>query len=377
MVSTALLSFAVASLGLCWGTLSCWVLASRYLHDRGVIRGASDGEGLKAGRLQVGDLSARRLRRVALGSDSRASEIAARAVMQADERALLRRAAAVRASARLRALTIVVRSGSPRAVELVRAAVKDEDPALISGAVRLASDLPARDAAVLLLDVLVEGRHPRSRTATELEPISAHVRTELLELAEHPEAQLRFWAVTLLGRDADDAAIAPMMALRATDLDPSVRAAAAEALGHGDVDVATPILRRLLEDHVFYVRSHAARAIGQARLAELNDNLLPLLADTNWWVRAAAKEALIALGPEGFGAAVAALEHEDRFARDGALEIIVGSDYLRELLASAERGDPDAKALAATIAERRARSATGNPVAEALSPCDAAPSVAA
>ena len=53
--------------------------------------------------------------------------------------------------------------------------------------------------------------------------------------------------------------------------------------------------------------------------------LLPLLADHSWWVRAAAKESLAALGENGLMVALAALSHPDQFARDGALEIVAAS----------------------------------------------------
>jgi hypothetical protein len=362
--SNEILFFAAASLGLCWFALSSWLLGSRYIYDRAVLLRARDVERLEAGSLQVRDLSPRRLRRIAVGPFSPASTIAACALVRGEESALLRRAAGGRKSSRLRALTIIVRAGSPRALGLLRAAVGDEDTSIVAGAVRLTSELTTRDADNLLLDVLLEGSHPRSRTATELEPRSARMRSELLALAEHPEAALRFWAVTLLGREPSGASIASAVTLRASDIDPSVRAAAAEALGKVDSEVSKPTLGRLLEDNVFYVRAHAARGIGEAKIDELTGDVAALLADTNWWVRAAAKESLLALGANGFRAAVVALEHEDRFARDGALEIIVGSVHLQDLLAAAKLGDPEANALAATIARRRAGSAEAHRLTE-------------
>ncbi len=367
MFPTLLLLVTAVSLGLCWITLSAWVLGSRYAHDRALLRRAGDVEGLESGKLQAGDLSRRRLRRVALGRRSPASVIAARALVQEEHSALLRcSGAGVRKTSRLRALTIIVRSDSPQAISLLRAALAEEDMSIVASAVRLTSELPTRAADILLLDVLVEGRHPRSRTATELEPRSARTRGELLELASHPEASLRFWAVTLLGREPEEKSVATALVLRASDLDPSVRAAAAEALGKVEPEVSKPVLCRLLEDGVFYVRSHAARGIGEARIDQLAGDVVPLLADTNWWVRAAAKESLLALGAEGFRAAAVALDHVDGFARDGALEIVVGSVHLHELLAAAEFGDPDAKALAATIAQRRSRLPEADRIAQTV-----------
>jgi hypothetical protein len=365
VVPVEILFFAAASLALCWATLSSWVLGSRYVYDRTLLRRANQVEALEAGSLAVGDLSARRLRPIAVGPCSPASVIAARELVRGGQAALLRRAATgFRKSARLRALTIVVRSDSPLALGLLRAASEDDDMSIVAGAVRLTSELTSPGADTLLLDVLVEGRHPRSRTATELEPRAARIRGELLKLAEHPEAGLRFWAVTLLGREPAEASMVSAVALRASDLDPSVRAAAAEALGKVDPEVSRSILRRLLGDSVFYVRAHAARGIGAAGIDDLSVDVLPLLADSNWWVRAAAKESLLALGPAGFRGAVVTLEHEDRFARDGALEIIVGSVHLQALLAAAERGDAEAIALVATIAERRVGSTEAAPAGE-------------
>ena len=177
MFSTTFLFYAAVSLGLLWFALSAWVLGNRYLYDRASKRRAADVERLEDGTVQAVDLSKRRLRRVALGTRSPASAIAARALVNEDHSAVLRcTAAGVRKGARLRALTIMVRSDSPRAVGLLRTAVADEDMSIVASAVRLTSELSSRSADILLLDVLVEGSHPRSRTATELEPRSGRIR---------------------------------------------------------------------------------------------------------------------------------------------------------------------------------------------------------
>ena len=53
-----------------------------------------------------------------------------------------------------------------------------------------------------------------------------------------------------------------------------------------------------------------------------------LLADTSWWVRAAAKETLFLLGSSGLEAATEMLQDADGFARDGAREVV--SAFRRE-----------------------------------------------
>ncbi|HXH96979.1 MAG TPA: HEAT repeat domain-containing protein, partial [Gaiellaceae bacterium] len=83
-----------------------------------------------------------------------------------------------------------------------------------------------------------------------------------------------------------------------------------------------PVLRALLRDEVFFVRAHAARAVGELGSQALAAEVARLLGDENWWTRAAAKESLLALGPVGLEAARAMADDEDRFARDGAAEIV-------------------------------------------------------
>ena len=85
-------------------------------------------------------------------------------------------------------------------------------------------------------------------------------------------------------------------------------------------------------DPVWYVRAHAARAIGRLGCADRVDEVAKLLADREWWVRAAAKEALEELGPVVWREIVPYLEHSDEFARNGAAEILQNNGVLDSLL---------------------------------------------
>ena len=62
--------------------------------------------------------------------------------------------------------------------------------------------------------------------------------------------------------------------------------------------------------------------IGAGDRADLADRLLPLLADERWWVRTAAKESLADIGGEVVPIVRRALAHDDRFARNGAAEVL-------------------------------------------------------
>jgi HEAT repeat protein len=209
------------------------------------------------------------------------------------------------ANTRLRALTILVRAVFPDAPGLIRRAVAEGDPASTTSVLRLAGELQAADADA----------------ATELEPRASRLREELIALVSDDNPSLRYWAITLLARAMSDPPVALAVASRAADDDANVRAAAAEALGCVDARIARPLLRKLLRDDAFFVRAHAARSVAKVGDGSLAGKLLPLLGDRNWWVRAAAS--LQHLGGDGLDVARAALGHEDRFARDGALEIIL------------------------------------------------------
>jgi HEAT repeat protein len=348
--STTFLLVAAASLFGCWAVLGCWVLLDRRLHDRVRDRSREDAGAYAVGRLDLASVGRRRLERLALGPNSPTAVAAAGNLVGARWFRLVARASAPGASqSRLHALTILVRAAFPDGLALIRAAIDENDPALTTAVLRIAAERQTDEADALLLEVLVTGAHPRARTATELEPRAGRLRERLIALASHDDPAIRYWAITLLAHEMGNPPVALAVASRAGDDDPNVRAAVAEALGSVDARVARPLLRRLLQDDAFFVRSHAARAVAKAGDGTLAGKLLPLLADQNWWVRAAAKESLLQLGSDGLAVAQRALAHRDRFARDGALEIILGSGHLQELIIAADDGDEAALASVAAI----------------------------
>lgn len=330
-----LLLATTIALGAGWALLGAWVLGDRTLFDRARTRAGRDADALTAGA-DAGALSRRRLRQVALGPRSGAAVLAAAELVHRDGPRLRASASSKAPAARMGALAVLARGSDSGAAGLIRDAIDAEDAGATNGLLRLASELPTADADALLLQVLVAGRLSRSRTATELEPRTARLRRPLVAMTKSADPEIRYWAVTLLRSLMDRATAARAVRACAGDESPSVRAAVAEALGALPAGTATGALRKLLNDDVFYVRSHAARAVAESRDESLAQDLLPLLADRNWWVRAAAKEALGALGDTGIRIALAALAHEDAFARDGALEVIASSGRLVDLNAVEE-----------------------------------------
>ena len=334
MLSTSILLVAAVLLFACWAVLGGWVLAERYLYDRSHDQAQLDSDAYLDGHLDLAGVGRLRLSRLALGPSSPAASAAAAVLADRRQRLVARATGPGAKHSRVEALTILVRAGFPDALELMRRAVAEGDPALTTSLLRIAGELETDAADAFLLDVLVDGTHPRARTATELGPRVSRMHTPLIALTSDDDPALRYWAITLLMHEMGDPAVALAATSRAGDRDANVRAAVAEALGACDCRVARPLLHRLLRDDAFFVRAHAARAVAQSGDGSLATELLPLLADRNWWVGAAAKERLLRLGDEGLEVAQSALHHADRFARDGALEIVLGSGRERSKAAA-------------------------------------------
>jgi HEAT repeat protein len=83
------------------------------------------------------------------------------------------------------------------------------------------------------------------------------------------------------------------------------------------------------------VRAHAIRALGALGCTEFAGKIASLLGDTEWWVRLAAKETLVDMGPSVWRTAAAQLDSNDAFARDGAAEILQNMGILQYLASQA------------------------------------------
>lgn len=320
MLSVHFVAAATLALFLLWLALAAWIVGARLRHDRHRGRRRRDARLLEDGA-DPADWRWSRLERVADGEAGRGAAVAGWELVRRDSRRLRRRARE-RSYRRAQALRVLTRGGSPLAFGLLRGALANGSPDVRAAAVAIAAEQQTPAADALLLDVLVAGAHPRSRTATELTPRAARLVRELVELAASDEPDLRYWALMLLREEAADPRARAAAVTAAADPAPMVRGAAARLLGaSGDAD-AQHVVRALLGDDVFYVRAHAARAAGEIGAEHLADDVAALLADTSWWVRAAAKESLLVLGESGLAAATAMIRADDRFARDGAMEVV-------------------------------------------------------
>jgi HEAT repeat protein len=125
-------------------------------------------------------------------------------------------------------------------------------------------------------------------------------------------------AVRILGMIGDFKA-APAIEPLLEHPDREVRVAAAAALGSAGTGHSIPPLLSALEDPAWEVRAAAASALAAFSDAAAAEPVAKLLTDSSWWVRQNAAAALTEiLG--GMYALVRALEGDDAYARDAALQ---------------------------------------------------------
>jgi HEAT repeat protein len=262
---------------------------------------------------------------------------------------------------RIEAVRLIAETSTPlRAAERreLAAALADRNEDVRLGALAAVSLRADELAAELLVAALAEWTTGRARVAAELErQPPEHVAPLLEHLLTDSRPDVRFWALQVIGRSRSPLHW-PSISELLRDPSPNVRAALAEAL---PVSYRRPTmaLRRLLADEEWFVRVHAARALGEARVTRSAPAIAELLRDHSWWVRDAAEKALVALGKAGIREALRLLEDDDPFARDSAAEVLQESGYLDWCVTAAASGDAEAEAVLAKV-----RSAVGDVLVE-------------
>jgi HEAT repeat protein len=126
------------------------------------------------------------------------------------------------------------------------------------------------------------------------------------------------------------------------DKNPDVRAVAADLLGYfRHEERASDTLVRLLEDSEWYVRLHAARALGKHPVGKWALAVSACLTDSRWQVREAAARALASYGNAGMLYLIdVLLTTNDGYAREQILEQLELSGMLGEMISSyAEPGN--------------------------------------
>ena len=253
---------------------------------------------------------------------------------------------------RLSALNALVYARPDSIHALLRVALADADADVASAAASVLQRLGDRRAAEILIGGLRASRLPASRIAARLERFTIPLDDLLESLLTSQRPEARYWAATLL-RSHHGYAGAEKIAALVDDPDAPVRKAALLTLAAMQAPDVARLAAWRLTDPAPFVRSAAVHALAQTgeqtpdrgRRSALAASIAPLLSDRDWSVRTAAKDALTRLGPSTWRAVAAQLSSEDRFARNGAAEVLQNLgvlDWTLRGIASGVRPSPEA-----------------------------------
>jgi len=223
---------------------------------------------------------------------------------------------------RAHALRVLGEIRVPASVPVVLQALEDRDPDVRNVAARALGRMKLQATDEALVDLL--GRHDQAvsaRIAAMCIEIGTRTAPLLVRTLGEGSPRARFWAARILGEIKDGPAV-PALGGALQDSEPDVRSAAARALGTIADPSSAPLLEAALRDPIWYVRAHAAESLGKIGGPALAPPLAESLSDRSWWVRKNAMDALVRLGEAARPSLVRALNSDDRFARDCAIEAL-------------------------------------------------------
>jgi HEAT repeat protein len=221
---------------------------------------------------------------------------------------------------RAHALRLLGELKVPASVPALLAALEDKDPDVRNVAARALGRMKLQAAEEALVGLL--GKHEQSvsaRIAAICIQMGTRTAPLLIRALRDGTPKARFWAARILG-EIKEARAARSLGDALLDPEPDVRSAAAWALGSVADRSTAGMVEAALRDPVWYVRAHAAEALGRVGDPSVTGALGRMLEDRSWWVRKNALDALVLMGEPAKPALYAALESNDRFARDCAAE---------------------------------------------------------
>jgi len=261
--------------------------------------------------------------------------------------------------------------------EILLRALRSDEPELRLASVTTLGRLGDRYEWAIdgLVEALVQEADNPVRVAGQLDRLAPRCGSRLPPLLEHPSSVVRFYAVRLLARyEALATRHVPRMA---GDASANVRAAAVETLTAVASGEALRCALRLLDDPHPVVRAHACRTAAAIAPVTAASFIVPLLGDRSWWVREAAREALVAAGRDVSGPVERGLHEECTTVRTGAARVLQDIGVVDSLVDDADLGqlerifDAGGRRLREAATDRRRRGlrlgAPGAQSVEALS----------
>ncbi|MCU1384140.1 MAG: fold-4 domain protein, partial [Acidobacteria bacterium] len=202
------------------------------------------------------------------------------------------------ASARLRAIERLAALNPVEGLGPLPSALADDDWQVRRSAVHALAGRRDSGLVEALVSALREGHRNFSVLSSALQLLSVtglDLTTSLVELLQHPDADLRIQAALALGTQPRPEAVDALLAALA-DEDMNVRFHVIEALGKLAPSAAVEPLAAIAESHDFFLAFPALDALSRINDASVAPRLLPLLADE--LVGDQAAEALGQIGDE-------------------------------------------------------------------------------
>ena len=216
----------------------------------------------------------------------------------------------------------LVGANGPTTRALLERGLRDRDRDVrVAAITSLAALAPRYEWAVDgLIEALASELETPGRVAAELDRLAPRPGRRLVPLLDHPSDVVRFYAVRLLARYPD---LARRRVPGVTcDRSPNVRAGALETLRDSGSAEALRCALVLLRDPQPFVRAHAGRTAAAIAGCSAATFVAPLLGDSSWWVRGAARESLARIGPEVAAVVLPLLEDDDATIRAGAALVL-------------------------------------------------------
>lgn len=241
-------------------------------------------------------------------------------VLDREIRRLRSRSAAHRADA----CRIFGRLGQADAVPLITERLRDHDPVVRREAIGALADLRAVDTVEAVAKAIDDGRDWNNLLAAmalvRMGPVSIPRIGALLASSTSPAMTKALLQVTgRLGAAADPGAVRAL----ATHPDPEVRVEALRAIGMlGPSAESVEVCLAAMEDPEWPPRALAAWSLGRLGDEQAVPRLEQAMQDTGYWVRHHAAEALGRLGPAGEAALRRGLSHENAFVHDMAAQAL-------------------------------------------------------
>jgi HEAT repeat protein len=215
----------------------------------------------------------------------------------------------------------------------------DEDVAYVAAEALARLDTP-QGARAIFERIGGQSQLLDSRLASLVEAMSCNVGEVLCEALRSKNATIVYWALNLAARKQKVELVEVVRAHLCAE-NPNVRAAACECVGELKIRLTDAWLAPLLRDDFWFVQCHAAKALGAMKAEWAAEEISSLLYSPHWWVRQNATQALSDLGSVSEPLAEKVLCSEDRYARNGAVEVLSHLGWAEAAIMRAHRsGSP-------------------------------------